>query len=344
MRFWFDRGVDGFRVDVMWHLIKDAGFRDNPLNPAYAGGHPYRRLIPRYTEDQPEVHDVVAMMRGVADEYEERVIVGEIYLPVRQLVSYYGVGGRGAHLPFNFQLLTEPWNARRIERIIEEYERLLPKYAWPNWVLSNHDLPRVATRVGQDQARIATMLLLTLRGTPTLYYGDELGMEDAPVPEGQMRDPKAANMPGFGLGRDGSRSPMQWSSEPNAGFTTGEPWLPLAENALRRNVEAQQGNETSMLSFTQRLLALRRAERALSTGDYQSVPASGSVLAFLREGDGRRFLVALNLGGERSTLVPPKRMTFAGEVVEGTLARRRHKPISGPIELEGNEGLIALLD
>jgi alpha-glucosidase len=344
MRFWFDRGVNGFRVDVMWHLVKDAAFRNNPLNPLYDGSHPYRQLIPQYTEDQPEVHDVVAMMRSVADEYEERVIIGEVYLPVRQLVSYYGVDGRGAHLPFNFQLLTEPWQARRIERVIEEYERLLPAHAWPNWVLSNHDVRRVATRVGQDQARIAAMLLLTLRGTPTVYYGDELGMENAPLPEGQMQDPKAANMPGFGLGRDGSRTPMQWSRAPHAGFTTGEPWLPIAKDAATRNVESEQASETSMLSFTKRLLALRRTERALSTGAYRTIPASGNLLAYLREGDGRRFLVALNLGAERATLVPPKRIPIAGEVVEGTLPRRRRKLISGSIELEANEGLIALLD
>ncbi len=343
MRFWFDRGVDGFRVDVMWHLVKDAAFRDNPPNPAYDGSHPYRRLVPLYTEDQPEVHDVVAMMRSVAEEYDERVIIGEIYLPVRQLVSYYGRDGRGAHLPFNFQLLTEPWNARRIDQLIDEYERLLPPHAWPNWVLSNHDLPRVASRVGPEQARIAAMLLLTLRGTPTLYYGDELGMEDSADPHGAARDPKTS-MPGYRLGREGSRTPMQWSVQPHAGFTAGLPWLPVASDAHTRNVETQLTSDASMLSFTRRLIALRRAERALSTGDYRTLNATGNLLAYLREGDGRRFLVALNLGGERETLVPPKRMNFSGEVVEGTLPRRRHKVISGPTVLEANEGLIALLD
>lgn len=344
MRFWFDRGVDGFRVDVMWHLVKDAHFRDNPPNPEYDGSHPYRRLIPRFQEDQPEVHDVVAMMRAVAEEYDARVIIGEVYLPVRQLVAYYGPDGKGAQLPFNFQLLSEPWEARRIEQVIDEYERALPKNAWPNWVLSNHDLPRVASRVGLEQVRNAALLLLTLRGTPTIYYGDELGMRDVEYPESEMQDPKAANMPGYGLGRDGSRSPMQWNAGRHAGFTTGEPWLAVADDIDAVNVEAELASEGSVLAFYKRVLALRRAERALSTGSYRSVPASGDVLAYLREGDGRSFLIVLNLGADRATLVPGKRLTFAGEVVESTLARRRHKTISGPIELEPHEGLIVLLD
>ncbi len=177
MRFWLGRGVDGFRVDVIWHLIKDAAFRDNPPNPDFrAGDPPHRRQLPLYSADQPEVHDLIRELRGVIDEFPERLLIGEIYLPLDRLVTYYGRELAGVHLPFNFSLLETPWNARAVSQLIDRYESLLPKGAWPNWVLGNHDRPRVASRIGQAQARVAAMLLLTLRGTPTLYYGDEIGL------------------------------------------------------------------------------------------------------------------------------------------------------------------------
>ena len=183
LRFWLDRGVDGFRVDVMHHLVKDTQFRDNPPNPDWRPGmSPYRELLTTYTADLPEVQDIVAKLRSVVEEYDDRMLVGEIYLPVERLMAYYGASGKGAHLPFNFQLIQLPWNAREIAAAVERYEALLPPDAWPNWVLGNHDKSRVATRVGRAQARVAAMLLLTLRGTPTMYYGDEIGMHDVSIP------------------------------------------------------------------------------------------------------------------------------------------------------------------
>jgi len=169
--------VDWFRVDVLWLLIKDAQFRDNPPNPAFRPGEPdHHRLLQTYTEDQPEVHEIVRSMRATLDKYGERVLIGEIYLPVPQLMTYYGTNGDGANMPFNFQLLNAAWNAADIGRMVSDYDRALPEHAWPNWVLCNHDNPRVASRLGAAQARVAAVLLLTLRGTPTLYYGDEIGM------------------------------------------------------------------------------------------------------------------------------------------------------------------------
>jgi alpha-glucosidase len=183
MRFWLERGIDGFRVDVIWQVVKDDQFRDNPPNPDFVEGqYHYSRLRPIYTADRPEVHEVVAGMRRVIDAYADRVLIGEIYLPIERLVAYYGENLRGAHLPFNFQLIHAAWNARGIDRLIREYEALLPQGGWPNWVLGNHDNRGIATRVGVAQARVAALLLLTLRGTPTMYYGDELGMQDVPIP------------------------------------------------------------------------------------------------------------------------------------------------------------------
>ncbi len=154
MRFWLRKGVDGFRVDVIWHLIKDAAFRDNPPNPNYREGRPpHEKILTQYSADQPEVHEVIAEMRQVIDEFDARVLIGEIYLPLHRLVAYYGNDLAGAQMPFNFALLSTLWSARSIEQIVADYEKALPAGAWPNWVLGNHDRPRVASRVGAAQAR-----------------------------------------------------------------------------------------------------------------------------------------------------------------------------------------------
>jgi alpha-glucosidase len=194
------------------------------------------------------VHDVISEMRRVVDEFDARVLIGEIYLPVERLVAYYGRDLTGTHLPFNFALLNAPWNARRIAHLIDEYEAALPPGGWPNWVLGNHDRPRVASRIGREQTRVAAMLLLTLRGTPTIYYGEEIGMAQVPIPPERVQDPFEKNVPGIGVGRDNCRTPMQWDAGPHAGFSKVEPWLPLASDYRRENVENQRADATSLLN------------------------------------------------------------------------------------------------
>jgi alpha-glucosidase len=340
MRFWLDRGVDGFRVDVLWHLIKDAAFRDNPPNPDYHPGEiPYNALIPAYSTDQPEVHEIVQEMRTLVDQYTERVLIGEIYLPIRQLVAYYGPADNGAHLPFNFQLITLPWDARRIAAAISEYEGALPPQAWPNWVLGNHDQPRLASRVGMAQVRVAAMLLLTLRGTPTLYYGDEIGMRDGVLAPEEFQDPQGKNI---GLSRDPQRTPMQWSSAPGAGFTTETPWLPLASDYATQNVEQQRQDPTSMLRLYQRLIALRRSEPALSMGTYTPVVAEGAVLAYIREAQGKRFLIVLNLGPGPGQLALAA--TGPGQIVVATETGREQHRVADRLRLTGDDGVVIALD
>jgi alpha-glucosidase len=250
-------------------MIKDKQLRNDPPNPDYHEGmNSYSKQIPAYSTDQDEVHDIVHKMRRVIDDYDERLLIGEIYLPISKLVRYYGEDNEGAHLPFNFQLLQLPWNAPKIEAAISEYEGALPEFGWPNWVLGNHDKSRIASRVGKEQARNAAMLLLTLRGTPTIYYGDELGMEDVDIPKDKIKDPQALNEPGVGRSRDPERTPMQWNDSKNAGFTEGEPWLPLMDNFKDINVEQQWNEKGSMLDLHRRLLSIRAKEPALHLGDY----------------------------------------------------------------------------
>jgi alpha-glucosidase len=332
LRFWFDRGVDGFRIDVLWHMVKAAGFPDNPSNPAWqpAMGEMHRVLQVNST-DQPEVHMLAAAMRDIADSYgagaqSARVLIGEIYLPVERLMHYYGGERPGVHLPFNFQLIDAPWNARALANLIAEYEAALPPGGWPNWVLGNHDRPRVAAKRGQAQARIAAVLLLTLRGTPTLYYGDELGLSDVAIPPEQVRDPRELREPGLGLGRDPVRTPMSWAASKNADFSTARPWLPLHQDWPTRNVERMAQNPGSILELYRQLLAVRREHPALTIGSLAMLDAEGDVLAYERRHEAQRLLVALNLGAHAQSLALPG---WAGD------CRLLLSTTAGPPRIEG---------
>ena len=324
MRFWFDRGVDGFRIDILWHMIKAAHFPDNPVNQDWRVGMPeMHKVLQLHSTDQPEVFAIAAEMRALADSYGDRVLVGEIYLPVERLMAYYGKAGEGVHLPFNFQLIDAPWHARALHRMVQDYEAALPPGGWPNWVLGNHDRPRIVTRVGGAQARVAAMLLLTMRGTPTIYYGDELGLADVAIPPDKVQDPRELREPGFGFGRDPVRTPMPWDASANAGFTTGEPWLPLNPDWPTRNVAAESGNPESMLSLYRDLLRLRRAHPALSIGSVRFIEAEGDVLAYERSDGQDRVVVALNLGDKAHDVDLPTGEvlgTTGGDYAAGRLA------------------------
>ncbi|ACA18621.1 alpha amylase catalytic region [Methylobacterium sp. 4-46] len=304
LRFWLDRGVDGFRVDAIHHLIEDEALRDNPPNPEWRPGQsPARAVIRVRTMDQPEVHDAVAAMRWVADRYPDRVLIGEAYLPIDRLMAYYGRDLSGFHLPFNFHLLSTPWEPRAIADLVRAYEAALPPGGWPNWVLGNHDRSRLVSRLGAEQARVAATLLLTLRGTPTIYQGEEIGMRDVPIPRERVQDPWERNVPGLGLGRDPVRTPMRWEAGPGAGFTEGESWLPVGDEDPGLNVSAQSRDPRSLFSLYQSLLKLRKSEAALSVGAISSVAVSGNILTYEREWGGQSLAVAMNFGGSAESTI-----------------------------------------
>ena len=337
LRFWFDRGVDGVRIDVLWHIVKAQGLPDNPPNPDWRGGMAdYLRVLQRHSTDQPEAHALSVDMRRLAETYDPpRLLVGEIYLPVPELVRWYGPAeAPQVQLPFNFQLIEAPWDARVLHRLIGDYEAALPPGAWPNWVLGNHDRPRIATRVGQAQARVAAMLLLTLRGTPTLYYGDELGLEDVAIAPDRVQDPRELREPGLGLGRDPVRTPMPWDGGPNAGFTTGAPWLPLNPDHATRNVAAETNDPNSMLSLHRALLALRRAHPALSRGKLHLHAPRGDLLIYERALGPERLMVILNLGDRAAT----PHMPVAAQSLLSTLGSP--PAVEGSVQVRPNEGLI----
>src|SRR5262245_36808783 len=338
LRFWFARGVDGFRVDAIHHLIEDDQLRDNPPDPKWREGmSPARRLIRVHTMDQPEVHEAIAAMRRVADSYGGRVMIGEAYLPIDRMMAYYGVDLTGFHLPFNFHLMSTPWNPTAVAALIQAYERALPRGGWPNWVLGNHDRSRVASRLGPEQARVAAMLLLTLRGTPTIYQGEEIGMRDVAIPRHRIADPWEKNVPGLGLGRDPVRTPLPWDAGQHGGFSSGEPWLPLGPDHQSVNVAAQMQDPHSMLSLYRSLLALRRGEEALVSGAWKPVGARSRVLAYERRSGRRALAIALNLSDTPGTIAIAGR----GKVLLSTYLDRAGNEGGGDsLRLRPNEGCI----
>ena len=336
LHFWFARGIDGFRIDVLWHCMKADGLPDNPPNPDYRPELGDKFLVLQHNSaNRPEIHEIAAGFRAIADGYGERLLVGEICLPVPLLMQYYGSAeAPGVHLPFNFQLLDAPWRAEALATIITDYEAALPPGGWPNWVMGSHDAPRIAGRLGEAQARVAAMLLLTLRGTPTIYQGDELGIGRVSIPPGRIRDPQDLRQPGLGVGRDASRTPMAWDRSPHAGFTAADPWLPLHKDWPTRNVARQAREADSMLTLHRRLLALRRSRKALSIGTISEVEADDGLLRYERRHDDERLLIALNLTAERRGIASPRGARVQGAPIS-TLSDRPYDGTLAP-----NEGLV----
>jgi alpha-glucosidase len=340
LRFWLERGVDGFRIDTVHHLFEDTQLRDNPPDPDWRPGMPPTQALQRrFTVDQPEIHEVLAEFRRIVDAYGARVLISEAYLPLDRVVAYYGAGLAGVHLPFNFHLIGARWDAGFLAALITRYESLLPPGAWPNWVLGNHDRSRVASRLGAAQARLAAMLLLTLRGTPTLYYGDELGMTDVAIPAALVQDPWEKNLPGLGLGRDPVRTPMRWSDAPGGGFSSAAPWLPLGAELDRTNVAAQRRERGSMLDLYRRLIDLRRREPALSIGGYSRIDHAGDVLLYERREGVGRVLVCLNLADRPAVIELP----ISGEmtILLSSGADRDGEKAARNLTLRPAEGVVA---
>jgi alpha-glucosidase len=334
LRFWLDRGIDGFRIDALRQVVKDDQLRDDPADPSWTAERaPYTSVLHVFSTDRPELLELVREFRDLADEYAERVLIGELYLPIDRLVAYYGVEGRGLHLPFNFHLILTPWQARQVAALIGAYEAALPPGAWPNWVLGNHDQPRVASRLGAAQARVAAMLLLTLRGTPTVYQGEEIGMHNVTIPPTAVQDPVENNLPGLGLGRDPERTPMQWDAGENAGFSTAKPWLPLADDFAHMNVALQRQDPGSMLSLYRRLIDLRRATPALSVGSYREVFVDDDLLVFARSAGDSEVVVALNVSHAERAL--PAGVADGRRLVVST-----HLTAGEPGVLRPDEGVI----
>jgi alpha-glucosidase len=340
MRFWLDRGVDGFRVDASAVLIKDDLLRDNPPNPHGEGKPPPQRYTPVFTDDRPETMRCIEFMRQIIDGYRGRLLCGEVQGKTDRIGHFYGTERPRLHLPLNFALLDSNWDAPSLQASIDAYFNALPDGAWPVWVIGGHDKQRIASKLGQAQMRVVAMLLMTLKGTPFFYMGDEIGRERVPIPPERVRDPFEKLVKGYGLCRDPERAPMRWDDSPRGGFTTGEPWLPL-ETEGARNVEQQRAEERSTLQLFRRLIALRKAHSCLQHGDYKSVRSRNDILAFKRVLGPSALLVALNLSAE------PRKWQWGGcgrPLVSTHLDRQTEALQDGSILLRGNEGVIVELE
>ena len=343
LRFWFDRGVSGFRIDVAHMVIKDAELRDNPPatseDPFLAQVFGQRSV---YNSNRPEVHEVLARWRGVADSYQPtRILVGETNVEeLDTLVSFYGSGDDELNLAFNFVFVEAPFQAEALRSVVEGTEARLPPGSWPVWTASNHDVSRFPSRwaAGEpDRARPALLILLALRGTSVLFQGDEIGMPDTVLTREQLLDPVGFRFWPAYPGRDPERTPMQWLDQPGAGFTDPgvRPWLPLGDFGAY-NVAAQRADPDSMLVLCRDLIALRRATPDLGTGAYRSLPSPAGVWAWQR---GDKATVAVNLSDTEVLLsdgVP------WGRVALCTKRQRDNEPVDGALRLGPWQGAVVL--
>jgi alpha-glucosidase len=306
-RFWYKRGVSGFRLDAVDYLFEDPDLHDNPILPGKnERGEP--NMQDKYNSKLPEVHDLLRRLRGVADQ-SGAVLVGETYTDdATELKKYYGAHDDEIQLPMNFVFCTiDKLSAPEFRKQIAAAEST---GEWPVYVIGNHDMPRSYVRYGDGQhndqiAKLMAALYLTLRGTAVMYYGEELGMENNdPKRLEDVKDPagKTGGWP-ENKGRDGERTPMQWNDSPNAGFTQGTPWLPVPPSYKTHNVATESADPNSILQFYRHLLALRHEEQALLEGDYVDLsPKNDAVLSYLRRSGDEAVLVLLNMSGSPQTL------------------------------------------
>lgn len=300
-RYWLDKGVDGFRLDVFNNYYQDALFRDNPRNEGVSLRKLFRKFDAYdhiYDSNQPEMMGVVEDIRKIMDSYSYRYVVGETYL-VDSLKARTYIGDNKLHAGFDYAFSNAPFNARAYGKAIQYWDALHGDDAWPNYFFNNHDTPRSTTRFAKGESDAIPKLLLamqlTVRGTPYLYYGEEIGMRDVSLARSQILDPVGKQYWPFNKGRDGCRSPMQWSAKQNAGFTTGEPWLPVNKDYAVRNVESQTASPASMLTFYKSLIQLRREHPALNAGKLALIQVDNEdLLVYERQTDDEKMLIVLN--------------------------------------------------
>lgn len=302
IRFWLDLGVDGFRLDVINYIVKDREFRSNPywIHKTNPRRHDMQRHD--YDRNRPETHEILRELRKLMDEYGETMTVGEIYpnegiMEPETSASYLGNGHDELHLAFDFSPVYTKFKAGDFKNILSRWYDTIPAEGWPCHVLSNHDQSRSMSRLAKgsiEKAKLLNALLLTQRGTPFLYYGEEIGMTDGKVPRKEIVDPVGKKYWPFHPGRDPERTPMQWDDSPGAGFTTGNSWLPIPRTHRDINAAGQTGKNGSLLEFTRSLITLRKTSEAMQRGSWQLLESHKDILAYIRGGKKEAFTVILN--------------------------------------------------
>jgi len=303
LEFWIGHGVNGFRVDAASHFVEDSLFRDDPINKGYIDGetNPYDKYSHIFSTNQPEIKKIIGLMCDISEKYKDIFIVSETYLGLEEIKRFYRFCDPPVHAPFNFQLMSLPWQAEAFKIYIDRFDKSMMPLDVPTYVLGNHDRDRVASQRGSNESRAAALLLLTLRGTPFVYYGEELGMKNVDIPKKLLRDGFVKTSEGM-FSRDPERTPMQWDSTENAGFSKVAPWLPVANDYKTVNVEYQKKDSASMLILYKTLIRLRNTNKGLLEGSYRSLNTeSQDIFAYTRNSDNQNFLVMINFSNNKIT-------------------------------------------
>lgn len=356
VRFWLDRGVDGFRLDAINWLGKDIRWPDNPRRLAWRS---YYRQTHRYDRDQPQAHEALRALRAAIKDRPETLLVGEASSDTPGgPAAFYGTGLDELHKVFDFRLLRSPWQLEVFRRLILESDRAVPRGGWPPIVFSNHDQSRHIDRYGKGgdperRARAAALLLFTLRGTPFLYYGEELGLRDGTLRRSDLRDPYTIRYWPWKKGRDPARTPMPWDDSPQAGFTTGRPWLPLSLEWRRTNVACELRDAGSMLSLYRRLIRLKKSSQALTAGTYEPVDAGPNECllyqrVFQTEDHAEVMLIAVNFSAHPQTVTIPATSAMVartGMLIHSTDPQRGDERWSADrFQLGPDEGIVVRLE
>ncbi len=331
IEFWLKMGVDGFRFDAINMIVKDNHLRNNP--PFFGFFH-YKKTWA--TRNQPVSYAIVRMLRKLLNKYENIVSIGEIYtLPPGSpaiSASYLGNGTDSLHLTFDFSLIFCWWNAQRYYKCIRDWYKHIPVKGWPSIVMSNHDLSRSINRFGtglhkKEKAKVAAALMLTLKGTPFIYYGEEIGMFNSKIGKSQIKDPVGKKFWPFYRGRDKARTPMQWNTQKNAGFTEGSPWLPVHPDFIENNVESQKENPGSIFNVYKTLIKLHKEHKPLHAGEWKPIlRGKDGVLAYSRTWEHEKIIVILNFtSGNKNIKI---KISTQWKVLFST-----HKPKGEPLNL-----------
>jgi alpha-glucosidase len=338
IRFWLDRGVDGFRLDVFNAYFKHPDLPDNPPKFGIRG---FDRQHHIHDSSQPEMMPFLADLRELLDAYPERYAVGESFLRTSKQAAEY-MGENALHAAFDFDFLHQPFRARNFLQAIQNWEDALGKEKHPNFVLNNHDNPRTATRYrfseSDVQGKLAMLLLCTLRGTPYLYYGEEIGMRDIQLSRSEILDPPGKKFYPFYKGRDGCRSPMQWDAQVNAGFSSARPWLPVHPNYINRNVEKQLADPDSLLNFYRKILAYRKHTPAFARGEWHPhLLENRNLLAYRRTYQQEEYLVILNFSSGTTSVSLPVEQKFTAVISTGG---RKSETVENQMSFDAYEGII----
>lgn len=342
LEFWINRGVNGFRVDAASHFVEDSKFRDDPINQHYIEGKnsPYDKYLHTFSTNQPGIKEVIGLMCNIADNNKDIFIVSEAYLSLEDMSRFYRFCETPVHAPFNFSLLYVPWRAQAFRESIDAYDASLKPQDIPTYVLGNHDNSRIASRRGRAQARVAALLLLTLRGTPFVYYGEELGMQDVGIAKKDLRDGFLETSDGV-FSRDPERTPMQWDDSKHAGFTSSTPWLPVSKDFELVNVETEERDSHSMLNLYKTLIEFRNKSDGLLNGGYKSIPTnSPDVFGYLRESEKEKLLILANFS---NVVVTEPFMFGTGKIIVSTHMDHQDFLIEKEITLRPNEACLISL-